>query len=71
MLGKTKIKLVTILAAVTLAALMSSVVPAAKVEAAIETSNCTEYISGDRMLTGGVLVDETNVVIAADYVEAR
>ena len=35
------------------------------------TSNCNEYISEGGMLTWGVFVDETNVRVAADYVEAK
>ena len=35
------------------------------------TSKCNEYISEGGMLTWGVFVDETNVVMATDYVEAK
>jgi hypothetical protein len=35
------------------------------------TSNCRDYISQGGMLTWGVFVDETNVGIVTDYVEAQ
>lgn len=35
------------------------------------TSNCNKYISEGGMLTWGVFVDETNIAVATDYVEAK